>query len=191
MSPPPRTSPADRGDAFSEELERRKKDSVGQLLFRCARLFNEAALARMRDEMGVAGIRASHTSLFPFIELGGTRLTDLAARLGVTKQAAGQLVEDLEQMGVLERAPDPADGRAKLVRFSARGRRGLLEGLAVLRRMEGELSVRLGSGDMERLHGILLRLVGVLESAAPPPPAKGEAGRSPRPPRRRAARDRT
>ena len=121
----------------------------------------------MREEMGVAGIRASHTSLFPFIELEGTRLTDLAARLGVSKQAAGQLVEDLEQMGILERAPDPADGRAKLVRFSARGRRGLLEGLAVLRRMEAELSARLASGDMERLHGILLRLLDALEAAPP------------------------
>ena len=136
-------------------------------MFRCARLFNEAALGRMREEMGVAGIRASHTSLFPFIELEGTRLTDLAARLGVSKQAAGQLVEDLEQMGILERAPDPADGRAKLVRFSARGRRGLLEGLAVLRRMEAELSARLASGDMERLHGILLRLLDALEAAPP------------------------
>jgi len=176
----PPGAPPHGGDPFRAELERRKKDSVGQLLFRCARLFNEAALDRMRDEMGVAGIRASHTSLFPFIELEGTRLTDLAARLGVSKQAAGQLVEDLEKMGVLERAPDPADGRAKLVRFSARGRRGLLEGLAVLRRMEAELSARLASGDMEQLHGILLRLLDVLET--PPAP-----GRPPRSSRRRPA----
>ena len=137
---------------------------MGQLLVRCARLLNEAGLARMRVEMGLPGIRTSHTSLFPFIELEGTRLTDLAARVGVSKQAVGQLVEELEELGILERAPDPADGRAKLVRFSARGRRGLLEGLAVLRRMEAELSARLAGGDMERLHGILLRLLAALET---------------------------
>jgi DNA-binding MarR family transcriptional regulator len=166
----------DNPDRFRAELERRKKDSVGQLLFRCARLFNEMALARVRDRMsgGEKGphVRASHTSLFPFIDLEGTRLTELAARMGVSKQAAGQLVEELEQMGVLERAPDPADGRAKLVRFSARGRRGLLEGLALLRRLEGELSARMEPGDMERLHGILLRLLGALESSAAPPSAR-------------------
>lgn len=160
--------------AFRDQLERRKRDSVGQLLFRCARLFNELALGRMRGELAGSesapermNIRASHTSLFPFIELEGTRLTDLAARVGVSKQATGQLVEELEQMGVLERVPDPADGRAKLVRFSARGRRGLLQGLAMLRRLEGELAARMEGGDMERLHGILLRLLAALEASPP------------------------
>jgi len=176
MSPPPKTPAAP--DSFRAELERRKRDSVGQLLMRCARLFNEAALARMRVEMGLPGVRASHTSLFPFIELEGTRLTELAARVGVSKQAVGQLVEELEEMGILERAPDPADGRAKLVRFSARGRRGLLEGLAVLRGMEAELSARLAGGDMERLHGILLRLLEALETAPAPSAARPAARRS-------------
>ena len=166
MPPSPKAPAAPH--SFRAELERRKKESVGQLLFRSARLFNEAALARMQGEMGLPAVRASHTSLFPFIELEGTRLTELAARVGVSKQAVGQLVEELEEMGILERAPDPADGRAKLVRFSARGRRGLLEGLAVLRRMEAELSARLASGDLERLHGILLRLLDALETSLVP-----------------------
>jgi DNA-binding MarR family transcriptional regulator len=184
MIPPPkaRVSPP-VADVFRAELEQRKKDSVGQLLIRCARLFNEAGLARMRVEMGLPGVRASHTSLFPHIDLEGTRLTELAARMGVTKQAAGQLVEDLETMGVLERAPDPADGRAKLVRFSPRGRRGLLEGLAVLQRMEAELAAHLASGDLERLHGILLRLLGALETVP-----TATAARPPSSSRRRRAR---
>lgn len=175
MSPSPKAPVVP--DSFRDELERRKKDSAGQLLVRCARLFNEAGLARMRTEMGLPGVRTSHTSLFPFIELEGTRLTDLAARVGVSKQAVGQLVEELEEMGILERAPDPADGRAKLVRFSARGRRGLLEGLAVMRRMEAELSARLAGGDMERLHGILLRLLGALETSPVPVAAGARAAR--------------
>jgi DNA-binding MarR family transcriptional regulator len=159
-------------DTFRAELERRKKDSVGQLLFRCARLFNEMALARVRARLGGPKVRASHTTLFPFVDLEGTRLTELAARMGVSKQAAGQLVEELEQMGVLERVPDPADGRAKLVRFSPRGRRGLLEGLALLRGLELELSAQIGEGDMERLHGILLRLLAALEAGDPAVPRR-------------------
>jgi len=165
--PRPGSIAAQTRDAFRAELERRKKDSVGQLLFRCARLFNEMALARVRARLGGPKVRASHTTLFPFVDLEGTRLTELAARMGVSKQAAGQLVGELEQMGVLERVPDPADGRAKLVRFSSRGRRGLLEGLALLRGLERELSSQMDEGDMERLHGILLRLLAALEAGAP------------------------
>jgi hypothetical protein len=45
-------------------------------------------------------LRRSHTSLLPHIDLGGTRVTDLAERLGVSKQAASQLVDDLEAIGV-------------------------------------------------------------------------------------------
>jgi len=165
----PRPTGAQARETFRAELERRKKDSVGQLLFRCARLFNEMALARVRERLGGPKVRASHTGLFPFVDLEGTRLTELAARMGVSKQAAGQLVEELEQMGVLERVPDPVDGRAKLVRFSARGRRGLLEGLALLGRLELELAAHMEAGDMERLHGILLRLLAALESGDPAP----------------------
>jgi len=163
----PRPAALQTRDSFRAELERRKKDSVGQLLFRSARLFNELALSRVRARLGGPKIRASHTALFPFVELEGTRLTVLATRMGVSKQAAGQLVEELEQMGVLERVPDPADGRAKLVRFSRRGRRGLLEGLALLRRLELDLSAQMEEGDMARLHGILLRLLAALEAGDP------------------------
>jgi DNA-binding MarR family transcriptional regulator len=173
-TPPP--ADAQAREAFRAELERRKKDSVGQLLFRAARLFNEMALARVRERLGGPKVRASHTSLFPFVDLEGTRLTELAARMGVSKQAAGQLVGELEEMGVLERVPDPADGRAKLVRFSARGRRGLLEGLALLRRLELELSAQMQEGDMDRLHGILVRLLAALESGEPARPKRRARG---------------
>ena len=45
---------------------------------------------------------------------------------GVTR-----LVADLEDMGVVELRTDPSDGRAKLVRFTPKGARGIEQGLAV------------------------------------------------------------
>ena len=51
----------------------------------------------------------------------GTRLTALAESAGMSKQAMGQLVDDLERLGYVERVPDPADGRAKIVRLTRRG----------------------------------------------------------------------
>jgi DNA-binding MarR family transcriptional regulator len=159
-----RPGPAVRGPSFERTLEQRKRESTVQLLFKCSRILQEQALGRVRARAGVAHLRPSHTALFPHVDLEGTRLTDLADRLSITKQAVGQLVEDLEQLGILERVPDPADGRAKLVRFTTKGRRGLLQGLGVLKELEEELSVPLGRHRMADLNEILQRLLAALEA---------------------------
>jgi DNA-binding MarR family transcriptional regulator len=143
---------------FGERLEREKAQRTLQLLFKAARLYNERAIARVRARTGKP-VRVAHTALFPHLDLDGTRLTDLAARLGVTKQAAGQLVDELEAMGMLERVSDPTDARAKLVRFSRRGQRGLLDGLAVLKELEDELRGVIGEPRMRALHDALARIV--------------------------------
>jgi len=52
----------------------------------------------------------------------GSRLTDLAEQAQVTKQTASLLIAALEREGLVERVPDPADGRARLIRLTSRGR---------------------------------------------------------------------
>src|SRR5688572_1477271 len=94
------------GTGFAAELEARKHESTLQLLFKASRLLDESALARVAARTGGPRLRRSHTGLFPHIDLQGTRITDLAERLGVTKQAVSQLVDDLEQLGILARTSD-------------------------------------------------------------------------------------
>ena len=65
----------------------------------------------------------------------GTRLTDLAEQAQVTKQSAGFLVDQLEGAGYVERVPDPADARARLVRFTDKGR----EVVAAARKVERQV----------------------------------------------------
>jgi len=154
--------------AYRSRLEAAKRASVGQLLFKAARLMDEQALSRIRISTKQARIRRAHTAILPHLDLEGTRLTTLAERLGVSKQAAGQLVEELEQMGMLERLADPQDGRAKLICFSARGRKGLLHGLAVLRDLEDELAQCIGRARMSSLRESLAALTDELERRAPP-----------------------
>ncbi len=151
--------------SYSRELEAQKARSTLQLLFRAARLLNERAIAKTQKRTKLP-VRAAHTTLLPHIDLEGTRLTELARRLGVSKQAAGQLVDELEAMGMLERAPDPADARAKLVCFSTRGKKALLEGLATLQEMEAELESVLGRADLTALHRIVTVLVREEEARA-------------------------
>lgn len=138
-----------------EGWERSRNKSLLQVLFRAARVWDELAVARLRAEPGLEGLRTAHTRLFPHIDLGGTRLVDLAARLGVTKQAAAPLVDELVAMGVLERVADPTDGRARLLRFVG-GEDGLRRGLAHLAALEAELAEHLGP--IEALHRDLLAL---------------------------------
>ena len=75
---------------------------------------------RLADE-GHGEIRPGHGCVFRFIDVEGSRLTDLAERSGLTKQAVGEVVDDLERLGYLERVPDPEDRRAKIIRLTKRG----------------------------------------------------------------------
>ncbi len=143
-------------DVYRAELEGLKRASVSQLLMRCARLINEEGVRRMNEQDDGFRVRQPHIALVPHIALAGTRLTDLARAVGVSKQAVHQLVGELEEMALLERVPDPRDGRAKLVRFTRRGRRRLLEGLELLGEIDAELEEALGPRRMRALHRALL-----------------------------------
>lgn len=180
---PPCSTAVVASDAYREKLEAEKAQSTVQLLFKAARILNEHAIARVRHRTK-APIRVAHTALFPHIELEGSRLTDLASRLGVTKQAVGQLVDELVEMDFLERAPDPADARAKLVRFTRRGRAGLLDGIGVLRGIEDELRAAVGNARMAVLHDSLAALLATANEWA-------AADDAPAPPRKRRARSGT
>jgi DNA-binding MarR family transcriptional regulator len=136
-----------------------KRQSVAQLLFKCARLVNERAIERVNRELsGGPPLRASHTALFPHLSFEGVRGADLAKKLGVSKQAVSQLITELEAWGVLEQIADPKDGRAKLVRFTEKGGQALLHGLSVLRRLERELEAQIGKRRMQELHAALVAL---------------------------------
>ncbi|HEX6240134.1 MAG TPA: MarR family transcriptional regulator [Polyangiales bacterium] len=154
----PAPPPPHDGQAFERQLSADKRASTLQVLFKVARLLDEEALRRVGQKQGAPRLRRAHTGLLPHIDLGGTRVTDLADRLGVSKQAVSQLVDDLEGWGVVTREADPDDARARRVVFTPRGRAGLLEGLAVLRTLEAELTRAIGAPAMQGLREGLLAL---------------------------------
>lgn len=149
---------------YPEKLAEAKSGNFGNLLFRCARLFNETAIARIQKEGGRAHLRTSHTSLLPHLDLEGTRMVELARRVGISKQAVGQLVQDLEEMGVVQRQRDETDRRAWLVLFTPLGREALLHGLSVLKGLEREMRDAVGDRRVDRLIDDLTAVQGWLES---------------------------
>ena len=91
-------------------------------LFRhTSRVMVDELVERMRAG-GYEDTTAAHHPLFENIDPGGTRLTVLAARAGMTHQSMGELVGALEQRGYVERRADPSDGRVRLVVLTAKGR---------------------------------------------------------------------
>jgi DNA-binding MarR family transcriptional regulator len=69
---------------------------------------------------GHPDMRPMHGFVFQAIGPGGTTAAELGRRLGISKQAAGKTIDTLEQLGYLERGPDPGDARRKVVRLTGR-----------------------------------------------------------------------
>jgi DNA-binding MarR family transcriptional regulator len=162
----PEATVASAGAHYAATLEERKRSSVAQLLFKVARLVNERALAGLPTDGPRP--RPAHVALFPHIALDGTRVSDLSQRLGISKQAVSQLVDDLEAWGIVIRAPDPDDARARRVTWTERGRQGLLDGLTHLGKLEVELEGVIGRERMAALHADLARLEDYLTRSEPP-----------------------
>ena len=69
-----------------------------------------------RDQVG-----AAHVHITRHLPVQGARLTELARSAGMSKQAMGDLVNQCEAWGLVERTPDPLDARARRVGFTPVG----------------------------------------------------------------------
>lgn len=147
-----------------DELNQEIEASFGQTLLRCARLYDKETIARVTAR-GVQ-VRPAHTRLFPHLAPGGTRPSELARRLGITKQAVGQLVDELCAAGLLELVADPSDGRARLVRVTAAGREAIRDGLRALGDVERDVTARVGEATMARARRALGELTRALSEIA-------------------------
>jgi DNA-binding MarR family transcriptional regulator len=129
---------------------------LATLMFVSYRAMDERVRHAMRDagyEVTVAQARIAQR-----IAEEGTRLTELADRAQVTKQTASVLVAALEREGLVERIPDPDDGRARLIRLSARGREAAQRAMEVVVAVEREWAEHLGPELTARLREGLVRL---------------------------------
>lgn len=133
---------------------RQAPENIAILLREPFRTMNQQLLQRLA-ERGHPSVRSAHGNVFQYLDDEGTRVSLLAQRAGVSKQAMAQLVAHLEAHGYVERVPDPSDRRAGLVRATARGR----EVFAIARELTGEiearLTERLGEAKLRRLRALL------------------------------------
>lgn len=74
---------------------------------------------------GLNGIRPAQSVLLVPLAAGGLHASDLAERLGVSRQAVAQAITMLERHRYVTRVPDPADARAQIIELTSRGRQAL------------------------------------------------------------------
>ncbi len=132
---------------------------------------SEAMLADFREDLVAAGygdIRPTHGCVFRFVRGDGMRLTELATLAGITKQSAGELVDDLAALGYVERFPDPADRRAKLIRLTERGERAQGVGFGLFAKLEKRWAKRYGSDRFSQLRHLLEEIVATESPQAVP-----------------------
>jgi DNA-binding MarR family transcriptional regulator len=144
--------------------------SSGWLMFLGFRAAEDRILAALA-EAGYADITRAQARLLAGIDLEGTRLVVLADRARIPKQTALALVNGLEAAGYLERVPDPADGRARLIRLAPRGRGILPVAVAEEARLEADWQAVLGVRRMRALRRALWELA---DSVAPETPPRKE-----------------
>ena len=110
------------------------------------------------NAQGWPEVRPSHGCVFGGMRPEGVRLTDLAERSRITKQSVGEIVSDLERLGWVERVPDPADKRAKLVRLTPKGQEVQDAARAAFAEIEAEWGERIGKKKVADLRSTLEEL---------------------------------
>ena len=108
-----------------------RQTHLGRLLGHAMRRFDERVLHLMAHDAEVplalsnlaarGQISAAHIHITRHVDLRGSRLQELAAAAGMSKQAMGKLVDQCEAWGLVTREADGRDGRAKLVCFTPAG----------------------------------------------------------------------
>jgi DNA-binding MarR family transcriptional regulator len=151
-----------------------------RLLFRTTDAMNRTMAERVRAR-GFADFQPSFTSLLVHIDTEGTRIGTIAARMDVSRQAASQRLQEIEARGYIERAPDPSDGRAVVVRHTEIGRQLLVTAVEVMLGIETEYAALIGAGRLRQLKRLLAQIAQEIDpvGALAPPKRRASGGRRP------------
>jgi DNA-binding MarR family transcriptional regulator len=124
--------------------------NVGRLLNNAVRRF-EARVLELMSASGHVETRIAHVNLTRNLDVEGTRLTELARRASMSKQAMGELVDQCADLGLVHRVADPSDGRARIVMFTPAGLAWLDAFRDAVDAAEQEMRAELGKTTMDAI----------------------------------------
>jgi DNA-binding MarR family transcriptional regulator len=132
----------------------RLEDHVGLYLWRLSELWKSEFDARM-VEKGHAYFAEARSNVLRYVDRDGTSQKLIAARMGLSKQAVQQLIDDLASDGVVRRLPDPRDKRGKLVLLTQDGIRALHDANRVKKQIEQKYKKMIGPAKLSVLVKLL------------------------------------
>jgi len=115
----------------------------------------DESLQNSLEAAGIPPLSRTKSMIMVNISDGITRPSDLARNIGISRQAIQQTLVEMEKMGLITLAPDPSDGRAKIVKFSRRGSGIGKATFEIMDAIEKELIERLGSKPFETFRKVL------------------------------------
>ena len=130
--------------------------NLGLLLFIPYRAMESAVLTELREHGH--HLTVSQARVFQRIGPDGSRPGELAEAAQLSKQTLGSILDQLERAGYVARIPDPADGRARLVTVTDRGRELVTLSLPVVRDIERSWARHLGPDRTRQLRAALTEL---------------------------------
>jgi DNA-binding MarR family transcriptional regulator len=104
---------------------------------------------------GFADVRPPFGVVFRALRDGPLTLTDLATRLGVTKQAAAKVVDEMAAKRLLRRRASPVDARAKLLELTSRGRSAMATAIEIGNHLDARLRSSVGTAAVDSMHATL------------------------------------
>ena len=127
-------------------------------LLRAARTVYATAIRAALAAAGYADVPKNGVFVLGAIARGHAPLSDIIQRLGVSKQAAGQLVDALVVRGYLDRKVDAEDRRRLTVGLTERGRDAARVARAAIERVDARLAARVGAQSIGHARQVLLAL---------------------------------
>jgi DNA-binding MarR family transcriptional regulator len=124
----------------------------------------EAVTKRLHADLGAQGgfafpeLRGSHRRLLQMIPHEGIRITDLARRADMTKQALGEFMDRLEQAGFVASGQDPADRRVRLITRTEHGDAAAIEAQRAIDAVERGWRTEIGAARYDAMKQVLRQL---------------------------------
>jgi DNA-binding MarR family transcriptional regulator len=128
-------------------------------LLRAARRTYGGAIGRGLAEVGIEDMPRNGVFVINTIARLGSPLSEIIDALGISKQAAGQLVDTLVTRGYLDRAPDPEDRRKMTVALTERGRLAAETARAAIDQVDSALVARVGAAAIASTRATLFALI--------------------------------
>lgn len=120
-------------------------------------------MVRRAHADGHAEVKMAHNAVFGTLHAEGARAAEMAVRAGITRQSMGEIVREMVGLDLLEMQSDPADGRAKVVKYSEHGLDVASDGFRYLGQLERRFAEEFGEQEYEIARDVLARLVDVLD----------------------------